>query len=135
MTPKLKSCLAGGSIGAVVFGALAAFPFAPLEVAVGAGVAIGVPSILLVRSIIDKRFLLGKQPEPDVDDGSGERPVWSAVDVKDRLSPHSAWMNGHSILPHGDDTQEMPAPFGDQTHILEADRVFGYNPRHGAGVR
>lgn len=136
MTPKLKSHLIGGAVGVAVFGALELFPYSSWRVATAAGVVIGAASVALVRSMLDKTWLLCKQSDPEADDGSGERPVWTAADMQDRLSPHSAWANGHSILRHSEDTQEMPKPrLDDQTHIIRADEVFGRQGRHRAGVR
>lgn len=138
MNPKLKANLLGAAVGVIVFGALAAFPFAPLEVATTAGVLIGLASIALIRSLLDPTFLLGEEYARD-DDGSGERPVWSSIDV-DQLSPFRAWANGDSFLPGPDDTQEMPKPGSDdRTRVynsglfdLRASRPEG---KHRAAVR
>ncbi len=139
MTPTLKSYLLGGSVGVAVFGALELFPYSSWRVAAAAGTVIGAAAVALFRSMLDKDFLLGKQPDPEADDGSGERPVWGPRDM-DRLSPHAAWANGNSILPHGDDTQEMPAPgSGDRTRVYNSGlfdlRVSRPEGRHRAGVR
>lgn len=133
MTLKLKSYLLGAAVGVVVFGVLASVWFVPLEVAIGAGVVIGLASILLIRSLLDRTFLLGR--DRDEDETVGERQVWTVSDM-DRLSPHAAWANGSSILAHPEDTQEMPRPkLDDQTHVHDAEVLYRYQSRHGAGAR
>ena len=89
---------------------------------------IGVASVALVRSMLDRTFLLGR--DLDEDEEVGERPVWTARDM-DRLSPHAAWVNGSSILPHPEDTQEMPRlDLHDATHIF--DERYLHRGRHSA---
>jgi hypothetical protein len=99
--------------------------------------ALGVAAFVAAGAFM--RWFMAKAERPaSGDDGSGERPVWSALDVQDRLSPHSAWTQGDSILPGPDDTREMPKP-DDRTRVYSAGlfdlRVSRPSGKHRAGVR
>lgn len=133
MSRDLIPTVMGCGCGLGITAAVAVTPGSNLTVGGIAGVVAGL--LVAVAFSLLRVGLRLEEPDPDVDDGSGERRVWETRDMQ-RLSPFDSWANGNSVLPGIDDTREMPKPkLNDSTQVMRADDVYGYNPRHGAGAR